>query len=154
MNRDPERSALIWCRHMCYRFSRSLSSPLRSISSTFTSNSSVRANCAHVLCWISSHWHSFRLWSIEFNHSVFKFVNGREIPLCGNVKWHTVTAEIECAWRKIRTILNDNVSNFNDQRRNWNEHLHIPKCPGRNWMHIFWNWMKCLRKWAGKPILQ
>ena len=35
------------------------------------------------------------------------------------------------------TKLNDNVSKLIDQRRNWNEHSHIPECPGRNWKHIF-----------------
>ena len=41
------------------------------------------------------------------------------------------------------TKLYDNVSKLIDQRRNWNEHSHIPECPGRKWKHIF------QREWKG-----
>ena len=67
----------------------------------------------------------------------------------------TVTNEFELqlidenGWQS--TKLNDNVSKFIYQRRNRNEHSHIPECPGRNWKHFFF--MKRWRKWAGKPIL-
>ena len=41
----------------------------------------------------------------------------------------------ENGWQS--TKLNDNVSKLIDQRQNWNEHSHIPECPGRNWKRIF-----------------
>ena len=42
----------------------------------------------------------------------------------------------ENGWQS--TKLNGNVSKLIDQRRNWNEHSHIPEGPGRNyWKHIF-----------------
>ena len=66
---------------------------------------------------------------------------------------------LKCNWRKRRWIdkarnwMTIYISKLIDQKRNWNEHSHIPECPVQNWKQIKKNWIKRWRKWAGKPIL-
>ena len=54
-----------------------------------------------------------------------------------------------CTWNRMTLC-----AKLIDQRRNCYEHSHIPECPGRNWNHNFWNWMKRWRIWAGKPMFK
>ena len=53
----------------------------------------------------------------------------------------TVTDEFEFELTKTGDKARNWMTMFQnsviDRRRNWNEHSHIPECPGRNWKHIF-----------------
>ena len=51
------------------------------------------------------------------------------------------------------TKLNDHVSKLIDQRWDWNEHSHIPECPGRNWFFFFFLLHEELTKMGGKTYI-